>query len=106
MSHPQCCKDPDNCKLEYVDHLKGFHLSATAIPSRTVTKTEGLPDEPTTQTIIREKRWHRDMAAYKRLHAQGYRPRRMEGAAARERYGETVYDVTDRPVKIDYDDPK
>lgn len=106
MSHPQCCKNPDTCTLTYVEHLKGFGLSAMAIPSRAVTKTEGLPNEPTSQTIIREKRWDRDIAAYKRLHAEGLRPRRMEGSAARERMGDTVYDVTQRPMKIDYNDPR
>lgn len=106
MSHPASCKDPDNCDLTYREHLVGFGLSCTAIPSRTVTRTEGLPDEPTIQTHVRERRWDRDMAAYRRLHDQGYQPRRMEGSAARERYGETEYDVTQRPVDIDYADAR
>jgi hypothetical protein len=106
MSHPSSCKDPDNCSLTYREHLLGIGLSCTAIPSRAVTRTPGLPNEPAIQTHIRERRWSRDIAAYRRLHAQGYRPRRMEGSALREQRGETEYDVTQRPVKIDYNDPK
>jgi len=111
MSHPQCCKDPDTCALSYVEHLKGFHLSATAIPTRTVTKYKSenpeivTPDEPTTQTLIREKRWERDIAAYKRLRKEGLQPRGLNGAAARERRGETRYDIEHQPYTIDYNDP-
>jgi hypothetical protein len=45
------------------------------------------------------------MAAYKRLHKEGLRPRQMEGSRARERYGETNYDIEHRPFTIDYSDP-
>jgi hypothetical protein len=112
MTHPACCKDPDNCDLTYREHLINFGLSATAIPTRAVTRTKSevpgvtVPDEPTTQTIIREKRWERDLPAYKRLRAEGLEPRAVNGAAARERMAETVYDATQRPMSIDYNDPK
>ncbi len=106
MPHPQCCKNPDTCTLTYIEHLRGFNLSANAIPTRRVNHTPGQPDEPVTQALIREKRWERDTAAYKRLHKEGLRPPRMEGAAARERQGETQYDIENRKVKIDYSDPK
>lgn len=105
-THPACCKDPDHCSLSYRDHLVGFGLSATIIPNRAVTRTEGLPDEPTTQTLTRDKRWERDSAAYRRLHKEGLRPPRMEGSALREKQGETEFDINHRKVKIDYNDPK
>lgn len=103
MGHPASCKD-STCTLSYRDHLLSINFGATAFPTRRITHTEGLPDEPVTQTLTREKRIERDTAAYRRLHAQGYRPRRVEGSALRERHGETEYDVTNRRVKIDYED--
>jgi hypothetical protein len=106
MTHPASCRDPEHCDLSYRDHLVGFGLSAKAIPSRAVHRTPGQPDEPAIKTHNREKRWERDIPAYKRLHAEGLRPRRMEGSAFRERTGDTEYDVTQRPVAIDYNDPR
>lgn len=106
MTHPACCMDPDHCDLTYAEHLKGFSVSATAIPNRRINRSPGVPDEPVTQTIIREKRWARDMAAFKRLHDQGVTPPRVDGSALREKHGEDVYDVTERPVTIDYGDPR
>lgn len=103
MSHPASCHDPD-CQLTYRQHLLSVNFGASAFPTRRITHTPGLPDEPTTQTLTRERRIERDTAAYRRLHAQGYRPRRVEGSALRERHGETEYDVTNRPVTIDYGD--
>jgi hypothetical protein len=105
-SHPACCPNPETCELSYRDHLAGFGLSATAVPSRRVNRSPGVPDEPVTQTLIREKRWARDMAAFKRLHDQGLTPPRIDGSALRERMGKTEYDVTQRRVKIDYTDPR
>lgn len=114
MGHPSSCKDPD-CTLNYRDHLLTINLSATALPTRRMTRTpptrdedgrvtSQLPDEPVVQTLTRERRIERDSAAYRRLHAQGYRPRRVEGSAFRERMGESEYDVEKRPVTIDYGD--
>jgi hypothetical protein len=113
VSHPQCCKDPDNCSLTYIEHLRGFALSATAIPTRTVNRTPGnpelgiraQPDEPLVDALVREKRWDRDTAAFRRLWKDGVKPRRMEGSALRERMGDTKYDIENRPVTIDYSDP-
>ena len=81
-------------------------MSAEALPTRNlVNKTPGQPDEPMVQALNREKRWDKDIPAFKRLWKEGVRPRRMEGSAFREQHAETSYDVTDRPVKIDYNDP-
>jgi len=111
MTHPASCRDP-NCALTYREHLLTINVSATAIPNRAVTRSKSendqviIPDEPTTQTLIREKRWERDNEAYKRLHKQGLRPPHVDGSALRERQATTRYDVERRPVTIDYTDPK
>jgi hypothetical protein len=80
VAHPACCPDPETCTLAYRDHLVGFGLSASAVPSRAVHRTPGQPDEPATETAAREKRLVRDLAAYKSLRKQGYRPRSVRGA--------------------------
>ena len=105
MNHPACCKDPEHCTLTYKQHLEGFGLSATIIPPRSINRTPGVPDEPVAQTLIREKRWERDMGAFERLHREGLTPPRVDGSALRERQGQNAYDVTERPVTIDYTDP-
>jgi len=104
-SHPACCSNPGTCTLTYREHLVGFGLSANALPTRAVNRTPGHADEPVTQTLTREKRWDRDMAAYKRLYRDGLRPPAIDGAALREKQGDTKYDIENRPVTIDYDDP-
>jgi len=106
MTHPACCKDPDNCDLSYADHLRGIVMGASAIPNRAITLTPGSPNEPAIQTEIREKRWQRDIAAFRRLHKDGVTPPQIDGAALREREGKTVYDITQRPVTIDRSDPR
>lgn len=103
-NHPACCPDPSTCSLTYKQHLVGFGVSATAMPNRLLNKTEGAPDEPLSQTLLREQRWSRDMAAFKRLSDQGVTPPQIDGSALRERMGETEYDVTERRVTIDYAD--
>lgn len=106
MTHPYACKNPETCTLSYRDHLLGFGVSANAVPSRFLNKTPGQPDEPLTQTLIREKRWDRDMAAFKRLADEGLPPPQIDGSAARERYGQTETDITEAKVTIDYSDPR
>jgi hypothetical protein len=77
--HPACCKSPETCTLRYVDHLRGFVLGVAAIPSRAVHRTPGQPDESATATSAREKRWAKDLPAFKALRGQGYHPRSVEG---------------------------
>jgi len=103
MTHPACCLNPDTCTLTYKEHIYGFGIGAAALPTRAINRTRGHPDEPVAQTLIREKRWDRDMDAYKRLHRQGHRPPAIEGAALRERIGSTDSDMS-RPITIDYTD--
>lgn len=106
MNHPASCKDPDNCDLSYADHLRGFGLTAAATPNRAVTRTPGMPDEPAIQTHIREQRFQRDNAAFRRLTAQGLMPPQINGSALREREGKTDSDITERHVTIDWKDPR
>lgn len=104
--HPASCKSPETCDLSYRDHLTGFGVSAWATSSGLVNRSEGLPDEPLSQTLIREKRWDRDMEAFKRLHDEGLTPPQVDGSALREREAQTEYDVVERPVTVDYNDPR
>ena len=93
--HPSSCHDPA-CTLSYRAHLLGIKIAANATPTR---KPEVV------QTGVREKRWVRDIDAYKRLHQQGYRPPQIDGSRLRERTATDVGDIERRPVTIDYTDP-
>ena len=95
-NHPASCEHPDTCTLSYREHLIGFGIACAAIPTRT--GSDAL------ETMTREKRWERDMKAYKNLRADGLQPPGIDGSALRERQGEDVYDIEHRPVTIDYAD--
>lgn len=97
MGHPQSCKDPENCNLRYVEHLRGFSLTSEAMPTR------GKNHE-VVRTNIREKRWMRDIPAFKRLTKEGYDVPQIDGSALREKQGETPFDLEHRKVTIDYED--
>lgn len=94
--HPACCPNPDVCELTYRQHLLGFGVAAAAIPSRT--------SEDTLGALVREKRWERDMKAYKNLRADGLQPPQIDGSALREKQGQDAYDIEHRPVTVDYAD--
>jgi hypothetical protein len=81
MAHPQCCKHPETCTLSYREHLLGVVLGASAIPSRAIHRTPGQVDEPAWRTEARERRWARDMPAFKSLVDQGYDPPHIDGSA-------------------------
>lgn len=85
MSHPACCKNPDTCRLSYVEHLQGFVIGADAIPTRATHRTPGQPDEPAIETSRRNKRVAADVAAFKRLKQHGVKDAPFHGAAAHER---------------------
>lgn len=91
MSHPASCTDP-NCDLSYRDHLLSVNIAPSAHPTRS-------PDA--IQTNVREQRWHKDHAAFRRLHKEGHTPDHIDGSAFREAHGETVEDLTTRRVSID-----
>lgn len=44
-------------------------------------------------TVARERRWGRDMGAYKRLRGQGLQPKRIDGAAHLEAMAEHPHEV-------------
>lgn len=92
--HPESCNDP-TCTLSYRDHLLSIRVSAAAMPTR---------HSDTLETMVREKRWQRDIDAYKRLRSDGLQPPRVDGAALREKQGQDAYDVESREVTIDYAD--
>lgn len=97
MSHPSSCNDPA-CELSYRDHLTSIAISSASLPTR-------QKNADVAQTAIREKRWERDIAAFERLHKQGHTPPQIDGSRCRERHGQTEWDITTRPVNIDYSDP-
>jgi len=82
--HPACCRHPETCTLSYVEHLRGFVIGVDAIPTRAMHRTPGQPDEPASETSARQKRWDRDLPAYKRLRNAGMEAP-ISGAAKYER---------------------
>lgn len=95
--HPESCRDIA-CTLTYRQHLLGIKVSANAMPTR------GQNLE-VVRTSIREQRWKRDHAAFRRLAADGHMPPQIDGSALREKQGEDAYDIEERKVTIDYNDP-
>lgn len=93
--HPSSCRDP-RCTLTYRQHLLTIHIGADATPTR---------NPEVAQTNIREKRWRRDIDAYRRLYKEGFRPPHVDGARHRERHATSPEDIEHRPVRIDYNDP-
>lgn len=79
MAHPAACKNPDTCRLSYREHLLGVVFGVNAMPTRAVHRTPGLPDEPAVATEARERRWAKDMPAFKTLMEQGYNPPGIDG---------------------------
>lgn len=95
--HPESCTDP-HCNLSYRNHLLGIAVTADAMPTR------GMNLE-VVRTNIRERRWKRDMAAFRRLVKEGVEPPQIDGSALREKQGEDQFDIEARKVTIDYNDP-
>jgi hypothetical protein len=58
------------------------------------TTTRGSVVEETNQ---REKRWNRDMPAYKRLRKQGLQPRAIEGASLLEKHATDRWQIEGVP---------
>ena len=75
--HPEFVEDCFMCKVSSVQ------LNAGAVNSN-----------PKFQEVeAREKRWDKDMPAYKRLRDQGYQPKSIDGAAALERDATTRFEI-------------
>lgn len=85
--HPACCVDPD-CRLLYVEHLRGFQVSAAATPNRRPV---------TADTLTRDRKLDADLDAYKRLRHDGIQPPRNEGCAALEARANHRWEVESKP---------
>jgi len=70
--HPASCKNPDTCRLSYVEHLRGFVVGCAATPTRGVHRTPGKRDEPVSVTLERVQRWDRENDAYRQLAVGGH----------------------------------
>lgn len=76
------CADPDcfQCKLLHISFGSGT----------SPTRNKGAEAE---SVDAREKRWQKDMPAYKRLRQQGLQPKTIDGAARLEAEAETRFEV-------------
>jgi hypothetical protein len=95
--HPASCKTPDTCTRTYREHLLGFVIGANALPTRGVHRTPGMPDEPAWQTEARERRWDKDMPAFKRLCQDGLEPASIDGSAYLEATATSAAQIEGRP---------
>lgn len=85
MKHPASCKDPEHCTLpSYAAHLIGFHVAASAQPTR---KQHVVAEE------VKERQLSDDLPAYKRLRHNGVQPRGIDGSAFLEKRAEDQFDV-------------
>lgn len=72
MACPAWCKEP-GCTLVYGAHPWGFSVASAALPTRAKADTVRINET--------EKRWERDMDAYKAVRASGDQPPRIDGCA-------------------------
>ena len=73
---------------EYVEGCFGCKVS------NVVLNTGAASSDPNYQANeAREKRWNRDMPAYKRLRDQGYQPSHIDGSADLERDASTRFEI-------------
>lgn len=72
MSCPSWCSEPD-CGLSYGAHPWGFAISASALPTRASAQVAAID--------AKERRWDRDMPAYREMRKQGLQPKAIDGAA-------------------------
>jgi hypothetical protein len=68
--------------------VAGVHVGSNS------TTTRGAVVEETNQ---REKRWNRDMPAYKRLRKQGLQPRAIEGSSLLEKHATHKWQIEGVP---------
>lgn len=79
-THPKPVEGCFGCKV------LGVNLSMEAAPSRAAgARVKEVAD--------RERRWDRDMGAYKRMRRDGVQPKRIDGAAEVERRAEERWQV-------------
>lgn len=87
-AHPECCPDPASCDLDYVDHLRGFAVSAEATPTRKPHAAE---------SITKDRALDRDLDAYQRLRADGVQPPSNLGCARLEAGADHRWQVESKP---------
>lgn len=85
MACPSWCSEP-GCTLAYGGHEWGFSVSSAALPTRAKSETVRI-----NQT---EKRWERDMPAYKAMRQQGLKVPRIDGAGDLQARANTELEVS------------
>jgi hypothetical protein len=85
--HPESCTD-ESCTLAYVDHLRGFMVSAAATPNR-------RPESA--RTLVKDRQWDRDLDAYKRLRQDHVQPSSNLGCAELEKTAVNRWDIESKP---------
>lgn len=83
MSCPSFCHE-EGCTLSYAQHLS-FAIGGDA---KVTTGTSAA------STRAMEKAWAQDLPAYKRLRADGFRPKATEGAALLEKTAQCEEHIT------------
>lgn len=76
-----------------VDGCFGCRVANVQVGSNSTT-TRGAVVEATNQ---REKRWNKDMPAYKRLRKQGLQPKKIEGASLLEKHATSRWQIEGVP---------
>lgn len=76
-----------------VDGCFGCRVANVQVGSNSTT-TRGAVVEATNQ---REKRWNKDMPAYKRLRKQGLQPRKIEGSSLLEKHATSRWQIEGVP---------
>lgn len=74
-THPETVEGCFACKLCSVS------IAPSAMPSRSPRSHATGPQEHISRVLAREKRWDRDMPAYKRLVDDGVQPPQIDGSA-------------------------
>jgi hypothetical protein len=80
------------CCPTSADHYRSISVAASASPTRKV---------EVTRIDAKEKRWGRDMPAYRRLRREGLQPKQIDGSAVLEQRAETKDEVAAGTVLTD-----
>jgi hypothetical protein len=84
-----CSPDCFGCKV------KSLSISATVFASGNAGAARVM------EVVNMEKRWDKDLPAYKRLRKQGYQPKSTEGAAALERDATSRFEIESGRISSD-----
>jgi hypothetical protein len=78
-THPEAVPGCFACRIASVQ------VSPSAMPSRQSAHAKG--------TLLKDREWTRDMAAYRRLRQEGHQPPRIDGCAELEKAAENPWDI-------------